>query len=222
MANTTLNKIRASVMTTAKKMAKAGLVSGASGNVSQRVQDPERDLLAITVAGKDYNKFILDDVVVIDFDGEAIEGDKLPSTETMTHVAVYRARTDVKAVIHTHSIYASALAVAGMNLPPVIDELVVSLGGEIHVAEYGFPSSEELGENVVAALGDRNAVLLRNHGVVGVGDSLEEALAVCEMVERAAQIYVIAHVLGGPNLLPKEVVEAETEIYRMRRRAKEV
>ena len=97
--------------------------------------------------------------------------------------------------------------------------MVIKVGGSVRVAEYGFPSSEELAQHARQALGDNNAVLLRNHGLVGVGRTPWEALDVCHLVERAAQIFVLASCLGKPNLLAQEVVETEQELFRMRQRA---
>ena len=157
----------------------------------------------------------IEDVMVIDGDVDVIEGEGVPSSESLTHVAVYRARPDVGCVIHTHSLYASVLAVAAVDLPPIIDEMVVYLGGPVKVAEYGFPSTEELGEKTVAALEDRNAVLVRNHGVVSAGAGVFEALRACELVERAAQIFVQASAFGHVQGLPPLAVEAERQIFKM-------
>jgi len=204
----------------AQQMERAGLVSGASGNVSIRLpSEGGRMLLAIKPTQVPYVRLKPEDIVVIDSEGEPIEGDLLPSSETPIHVAVYRARPDVRAVIHTHSIHASVCAVAGLEIPPVIDEMVFFIGGGVRVAEYGFPGTEDLAEKVVKALGDRNAALVRNHGVVGVGRTLEKALEVCGLVERVAQIFVFASLLGRANPLPPEVLKAEEELYQMRRQA---
>ncbi|MBI3953886.1 MAG: class II aldolase/adducin family protein, partial [Chloroflexi bacterium] len=196
-------------------MWRRGLVVGSAGNVSRRLEPWEgRPLLAITPRSKDYQRLTLQQVQVVDFEGEPVEGELVPSAETMLHVAVYRARPDVGAVMHTHSTYASALAVAGLPLPPVLDELVIATGGPVAVAEYGFSGTEELAERAVRALGQRNAVLLRNHGVLGAGADLREALAVCELVERAAQVYILARLLGSAPPLPAEVVELEQGLFR--------
>ena len=157
-----------------------------------------------------------EDIVVVDYDVDVIEGDTVPSSESLTHVAVYKARSDISAVIHTHSIYASVLAVAGVPLPPILDELVAYLGGPVEVAEYGFPSTEDLGEKAIQAMGERNAVFIRNHGVLAAGRDMPDALRACELVERAAQIYIQARSLGSVRTLPSEVVEAEVNIFRMR------
>ena len=202
------------VLATGRDMARKGLVVGSSGNVSMRLGEGQ-ELLAITPSGKYYDELQADDIQVIDFEGEPVEGDLLPSVETLMHVAAYRARPDVGAFVHTHSVYASVLAVARLELPPVIDEIVASVGGEVRVAEYAFPSTEELADNVAAALDERNAALLANHGLVGVGKDLREALVVCEMVERAAHIYLMARALDRVNLLPDEVVAIEQDLFRM-------
>jgi L-fuculose-phosphate aldolase len=118
-------------------------------------------------------------------------------------------------VIHTHSIHASAFAVAGRAIPPILDEQVVLLGGAIEVAQYGESSTEALASNAVRALDDRAAALLRNHGAVTVGRDLDEAIAAAELVERVAQIYVISGKLGGATELPSQIVEQERRAYRM-------
>ncbi|MDP6454341.1 MAG: class II aldolase/adducin family protein [SAR202 cluster bacterium] len=203
---------------TARAMSQMGLVTGASGNVSTRLapSDSEEPLLAITPMATSYATMEADDIVVTDFDIEPVEGELMPSSESMLHVAIYQARPDVGAVIHTHSVYSSVLAVSGLDIPPVLDEVVVNIGGPIRVSEYGFPSSEALAQNVTAALGDRKAAIIANHGAVGVGRDLEEALEICALVERVSEIFVHATALGQIIHLPPEAVEAETAIYRMR------
>jgi len=191
---------------------------GASGNVSVRLgPHAAPDILAITPSGRRNADLKLEDIVVVDFDAEPVEGSLTPSSETLLHVAIYRARPDVGAVIHTHSVFASVASVAGLQIPPIIDEMVVAIGGTVQVSEYAFPSTEELADNVCAALGERNAALIRNHGAVGVGRDLVEALDVCALTERVAQVFVQASLLGKVSELPEDVVQAETAIYNMRR-----
>ena len=123
--------------------------------------------------------------------------------------------------MHTHSLYASVAAVAGLEIPPIVDEMVIKIGGSVRVAEYAFPSTEELAQRASQSLGDRNAVLLRNHGLVGVGRTSWEALDMCQMVERVAQIFVYASLLGRASTLPPEIIEVEKELFRMQRRDSE-
>ena len=208
---------RTIVVQAAQQLLRLGLVAATSGNVSMRLERDEKEgLIAVTPAGTDYETMTPEDIVVVDYDVDVIEGDTVPSSESLTHVAVYKARPDISAVIHTHSIYASVLAVAGVALPPILDELVAYLGGPVEVAEYGFPSTEDLGEKAIQAMGERNAVFIRNHGVLAAGRDMPDALRACELVERAAQIYIQARALGSVRTLPSEVVEAEVNIFRMR------
>ena len=206
------------VVEAAREIASLGLVAGSSGNVSLRLQPAERDreLLAITPLGKPWSDLQDEDIVIVDFDIEPVEGDLVPSSETLLHVGAYRRRADVNAVIHTHSVYCSVAAVTGVDIPPIIDEMVIYVGGAVRVSEYAFPGSQELADAVCAALGDRNAALIRNHGAVSVGRDLREAIDVCALVERVAQIYVYASLLGKPDTLPADVVEAEQAVFRMR------
>ena len=208
---------RTIVVEAAQHLLRLGLVAATSGNVSMRLEGGgEEGLIAITPTSMDYEKMTAEDIVVVDYDVDVVEGETVPSSESLTHVAVYKARQDIKAVIHTHSIYASVLAVAGVALPPVLDELVAYLGGAVEVAEYGFPSTEDLGEKVVAAMGERNAAFIRHHGVVAAGRDIADALRACELVERASQIFVQARAFGKVETLPDEIVEVEKSMFRMR------
>lgn len=208
---------RREVAEAVQRIVAAGLVAGSSGNVSRRVASPGGDLFAVTASGVPYHRFSADDVLIVDFDVEPVFGDGVPSTESLAHLAVYRARPDIGAVIHTHSVFASALAVAGRRIPPIIDEQVVALGGAVEVAQYGAASSETLACNAVDALGDRAAVLLRNHGVLAAGRDLDEAVSAAVLVERLAQTYAVALSVGEIAELPGDVVRAQQAAYRMMR-----
>ena len=198
-------------------MADLGLVVGTAGNVSARVHcDPYEDLMAITPTGVPYSGMTAADIVIADFDVDLVEGELPPSSESLLHVGIYSARPDVQAVIHTHSVYSSVLAVLGIDLPSVIDEVVVYVGGEVRVSDYAFPGTEELSTNVCDALGPRKAAFIANHGAVAVGRSLDEALDICLLVERASQIYVTARSIGEVRPIPAEYVEAVAAIYTMR------
>ena len=209
------------MLAAAKAIYRDGLVVATSGNVSARVTDATgRRLMAITASSTGYEAMALDDIVVVDFEGEPVLGDAIPSSESLMHGAIYAARPDVNAVVHTHSVYASALAVAGLAIPALIDEMVVYVGDSVQVAEYGFPGTEELAAQVVAAQGERNAVLMRHHGAVSVGNTMAEALNVCHLVEHMAHIYVAAKSLGHEHGLPADVVATELELFRMRQQSK--
>lgn len=193
---------RQQVLDTARKLVEKGLVIGKAGNVSLRVAaDSGRQLLVITPSSRYYESLSPDDIPVVDLDGGLIEGRLPPSSEMLLHLGIYKARRSVASVVHTHSTYASALAVAGLAIPALLEEEVAFLGGEIEVADYASSGTQQLADNVVDALGERNAVLLANHGAVAVGRSMREALNAAEMLEKAAKIYLLTTALGKANPL---------------------
>jgi L-fuculose-phosphate aldolase len=206
---------RQEVLDAVRRIVALGLVAHASGNVSRRIRTPAGDLYAVTASRVPYHRFGIDDVLVVNAGVDPVVGDGVPSSESLAHLAVYAARPDVGAVIHTHSVHASAFAVAGQPIPCVLDEQVLTLGGAVAVAEYGAAASQALADHAVAALGDRAAVLLRNHGVLGVGRDLEETVAVVELVERVAKVRLLSLQLGPARELPPDVVAVEQTAYRM-------
>jgi len=163
----------------AHRLVAGGYAVGRDGNLSVR----EGDRILITASGKPKEELTGDDVVEIDSPDR--------SSEWAVHAAIYRARPDVGAVIHAHPIHACVLAVRGEALEPLLDEVTPVLGGRVEVAEYGPSGSAELGEHAVAALGDRHAVILANHGTVTVGASLGEAFYRLQVLERAAHVQVL-------------------------------
>ena len=207
---------RTAVLETAKEMARLGLVSGSSGNVSLLIPG-DNPLVAITPSHHPYRSMTASDIPVIDFERNPLYGDLPPSSETMLHIAVYNGRPDVRSVVHTHSVYASICAVAGMAIPPVIDEVVVLVGGEVRVAPYQPPGSEELARSAFKALENRSAALLSNHGLVAVGHDLDAAIDVAALVERVAQICVMTKLLGAQRTLPPNVISIEEGLYQIHR-----
>ena len=204
------------VLEASQRILEKGLVVGTFGNVSLRLRpEDDRELLAISPSQRYYDTLTTDDIQVIDFEGEPVEGDLIPSVETMLHIGIYRARRNVNAVIHTHSVFASAIAVAGLDIPAILDDQITFIGGEIKLAKYALSGSQELVENVLAALGERNAALLPNHGAVGIGRTMRDALTTCELVEKTAKIYLSALALGKVNPLPAEAVEVEKAFFTM-------
>ena len=122
------------------------------------------------------------------------------------HQEIYRARPDVGGLVHTHSVYASAHAAARRAVPPVVEELAQVVGGAIECAPYARAGTDALARAAAGALGDRNAVLLANHGLVGVGRTPQDALRVCIVSEQGAQIHSVARAIGMPALLSPEEV----------------
>jgi len=202
------------VIEAAQEMARKGLVVGTAGNVSLRLKDPGgRELLAITPSGRYYDSLKVDDIVVVDFAGQRVEGELKPTIETVMHIEVHKARKKINAVVHAHPAFCSVIAVSGMDIPPLIDEQIIYIGGEIKIAKYALPGTPDLAKSAVTALGPRNAVILANHGVLSVGRDMREALTICELAEEMAKIYVSALSLGKVNTLPAEVVELEKAFF---------
>ena len=201
------------VLEAAKKMAARGLVVGTSGNISLRFKDTDdRDLVAITPNNRYYDSMNADEIGIVDLEGQLVEGEYSTSIETMLHLGIYKAREKVNAVIHTHPVFSSIFSVAGMDIPPILDDQITYLGGEIKVAEYSLPGSQDLVTNVVPALGPRNAVILANHGALAVGRDMVEAFVNCEMLEKTARIYLHAMGLGKINTVPQIALEME-QVY---------
>ncbi len=204
------------VLEASRRMVEKGLVVGTSGNISLRLPPMDgRELLAITPSSRYYDLMTVDDIQIIDFEVEPVEGDLAPSVETMLHIGIYQARKNINAIIHTHPIHASAISVAGLEIPVILEDQVTFLGGEIRLAEYALPGSQELVENVIAALGERNAVLLPNHGAVGIGRAMREAFTASELIEKTAKVYLSALALGKVNLLPAEAVDMGKVFFAM-------
>ena len=144
---------RKTVLEAALKMAEKGLVAGTSGNVSLRLSsDGEHQLMAITPSLQHYDALKIEDIPIIDFDGRTVAGDLPPSIEMPLHSGIYRARKDVNAVIHTHSVFASAVAVAGIDIPPILEDQAAFLGGEIKLAGFAPSGTPEQLTGVLAAL----------------------------------------------------------------------
>jgi L-fuculose-phosphate aldolase len=198
-----------------RRLAERNLIAGAAGNMTLRL--PDGAGIVVTTRGSDLSRLGPADLVLVDASGAVVEGSGAPSSELGMHRIVFEARPDAGAIVHTHSVYATVVAALGGTIPAFVDELTFVLGGPIQTSDYARPGSEELGRSAAAALGDRGAALLANHGAIGVGASLEDALEACDLVERTAQMYVLARLLGGPTLLPPEAVERQRAAYLKKR-----
>ncbi len=207
----------AAVLEAAQAVHREGLVVGTAGNVSARGAD--LDTMCITPSGLPYVELAIDDIVTVTFDGDPIAGEHVPSVECLMHGAIYRAREDVHAVVHAHPVYASVLAVRHEPIPPILDEQVVYVGGEVAVSTYAPSASEELAAAAVDALGPRMAALLANHGTVAVGSDPAQALEITRLVERLANVWYLAAALPGSHQLPDDVVAAERDLFLMMRQA---
>ncbi|HEU4521391.1 MAG TPA: class II aldolase/adducin family protein [Thermoanaerobaculia bacterium] len=199
----------------ARRMWELGLVAGSAGNVSRRA---DGDHIAITPTSIPYERLRVEEVTIVELAaGKAVESMAAPSYELPMHRTVYQSRPDVAAIVHTHAPFITTLSVLRRPLPPIIDEMLLHLGGTIEVSEYAFTGTEAVGENVVAALGERAGVILANHGNVCVGRTLERALHAAVVMESCARVYVQAIQIGEPLAIPQAAVTAGLRMYEKRR-----
>jgi L-fuculose-phosphate aldolase len=202
----------AAVLAAAKDMLRRGLVEGTAGNISARREDGN---LVITPSSVDYSDMMLDDLVVVDPDGEVLRAadGRSPSSEMKLHLACYAAFDDIGSVIHSHPVWATMFAIAHQPIPACIDEFAVYCGGEIRCTQYAASATPEVGSNAVKALQGRAAALIANHGLVAVGPRPDKVLHVTALVERTAQIVWGAKALGGPVPIPDDVNAGFAGIY---------
>lgn len=207
-----LEKERKQVVEYGKKLVEHGLTKGTGGNIT--ISNPKKELIAISPSGLNYFETKAEDIVVIDMNGEIVEGDKKPSSELEMHLILHKERDDVKAVVHTHSMYATTLATLNWELPAA--HYLVAFGGKkIPCAGYETFGTSELAQSAYEALGDRyNVTLLANHGLLAVGGDIESAFSRAEMIEYVAEVYWRAKCVGEPNILPDEEMELMLEKFK--------
>ncbi|MGI6704494.1 MAG: class II aldolase/adducin family protein [Clostridia bacterium] len=206
-----IKRARQQVLEAGREMLKKGLVAATWGNISCRVEG--ENCIAITPSGMEYDILTEEDIVVVDMQGKVVSGHRRPSIEVPLHLHLYEKREDIGAIVHTHSTYATALACAHKHISPIVEELAQVAGGDVRVAKYALPGSQLLATNVVTALRDRYAVLLANHGMIGVAKNLKEALKVCEIVEKGAKITILCNVIGQPVPISFDDVQTMRRTY---------
>lgn len=202
------------VLDTAKELFARRLVDGTEGNVSARLEDGN---VCITPSSLSYEVMTLDDLVVLDLDGNVVEGSRGPSSEKAVHLACYKAFEEVGSVIHSHPTNASVFAVARQPIPAAIEESVVFIGGDIPCCEFVTTGTDELGDEAVNNLKDRSAALLANHGLVAIGADPYSAMRVTALVEKVAQIVIGARAIGGEASVPEQVKQNFHGVYQLMR-----
>lgn len=202
--------VRKSIIETGLKLLEKNLVAGSWGNISVRI---DKDSYAITPSGRPYELLMEDDIIIVNSDGVKLAGAGIPSSELLLHLALYRKYPMYNAVIHTHSIYASACAAMHRQIPPLLEDTAQISGGAIKVARYALAGTRDLADNAVEAIGSSNAVLLANHGAVSCGKSLDEALIVAEIVEKSAHVYCITASVGESFPLPPNDIKLLRNFY---------
>jgi len=208
-------EVKAEVLETAHELYAKGLVEGTSGNVSGRM--PNGTTVCITPSSLAYPTMTVDDLVVIDMQGEVVEGERSPSSEKGLHLACYEAFPEVGGVIHSHPVYATMFALVREPIPAVIEEFVVFVGGDVPCADYATTGTDAVGEELVKHLADRSAALIANHGMCSIGANAERALHTALVVERSAQIVAGARTLGTVHDIPEKVNSDFAGVYRWMR-----
>ncbi len=200
-----LESLRQELVHLHEDLPRYGLAVWTGGNISAR--DPATGLVAIKPSGVRYGDLTAESMVVVDPDGTVVEGTLKPSSDTASHLYIYRHRPEVNGVVHTHSRYATAFAAVGRPIPVYLTAQADEFGGEIPCAGFGFIGDESIGALVIEAIGRSSAVLLKNHGVFTVGQSAEAAVKSAVMVEDIAATIWAALQIGTPDVLPDDAVE---------------
>lgn len=202
---------RTQVMKAGISMTKGNLVIGTWGNISIRIKGS--NYFAITPSGLDYNTINEEGIIIMDTEGNIIDGDKKPSVEYIMHSEIYKNRQDVNAIVHTHSDFVTALAIARRGIPAAAEDMVQIAGGDIKVSEYALPGTLELGKNVVKALEGRTAAILANHGGIGAGRDLKETMKIVSLMEKSAKATIFANLLGGVVELSNDDIDKMRNFY---------
>jgi L-ribulose-5-phosphate 4-epimerase len=194
-----LQELREILSTLHQELPKNELVKWTGGNVSAR--DPQTGYVVIKPSGVRYEVLGPEHMVVVDIQGNIVEGNLKPSSDTASHLYIYRARPDVGGIVHTHSPYATAFAAAGQSIPVVLTAMADEFGGPIPVGGFALIGNEDIGKVVIESIGSSRAVLLKNHGVFTIGEDAEAAVKAAVMVEDVAKTVWLAKQIGKPEEL---------------------
>jgi L-fuculose-phosphate aldolase len=202
---------RKAIVEYGKKMVSANLTTGSGGNLS--IYNRAEGLVAIKPSGMDYFETQPEDVVVITPDGKIVEGDLQPSSEVRFHLALMQHRPDVNAVVHTHQVYATTIACMNWELPAV-HYLIGYSGNKVPLAKYAMFGTQELSDYILEAIGDYNACLMANHGLVTVGKDIRYAFTIAEELELVSRLYYQARCIGQPVILSDEAMQSIGERFK--------
>jgi len=202
---------RTAIVEYGKKMLECQLTTGSGGNLS--IIDRVQNLIAISPSGLDYTIMTPQDVMIINWDGNIVEGHLQPSSEWRFHLALLHHRPDINAVVHTHQPYATTVACLNIELPPV-HYLIGFSGDKVPLAKYATFGSQALSDYILEAIGPYNACLMANHGLVTVGTDISRAFATAEELELVSRIYCLARSMGEPRILSKEDMAEVTEKFK--------
>ncbi len=203
-------EIRNEIANLGREIAACGFNLGTWGNISARIDDNH---IAITPSGIAYDIITAKDIVVIDLMGNIMEGNKKPSIELPLHSAIYKAKSNINAIVHTHSVCCTAFAIARKPIPATCEDMIQIVGGQVEVAEYFLPGSKGLAQSAVTALGNKSACIMANHGLLTAADTLYEAYKISQIVEKSAQTVIYANSLGGAIELSQADIDFMRDFY---------
>jgi L-fuculose-phosphate aldolase len=203
-------KLRKGIIRTVQKFNATALSMGTSGNVSARTKDG----FLITPTGIAYNEMHEEDIVFVDFEGSTDPSRATPSSEWRIHRDIYHSRPEIKAVVHVHSHYATAIACTRQEIPAFHYEVALAGGDTIRCADYATFGTQALSDNIAIALKDRTACLIANHGQVALGHTIKQAFLLAQTVEVLAKQYTLSKHLGGPVLLSEEEMKINLEKFK--------
>ena len=174
-----------------KELVRKGFLMATGGNISMRIS--EEDAFVITPSNLDYMEMTAEDVCVLDFGLNVLEGERTPSVESGMHGAIYQVRADVNAIVHTHQVYTSSLTLIGAAIPSLFDEQARFLGRSVEIIPYG-PSGTGMLKNKIAkhVQNNHNAYMMKNHGALIFGHDMQRAIHNVEILEKCALAYLLA------------------------------
>lgn len=200
-----LEKLKEELVQLHLELPKYNLVVWTGGNVSAR--DAETGLVVIKASGIRYEDMCPEHMVVVDLDGNMVEGEYKPSSDVYSHLYIYKHRPDVGGVVHTHSVYATAFAAVNKPIPVVLTAIADEFGGPIPCGGFALIGDDAIGKVVVESIGSSPAVLLKNHGVFTIGKNVKSAVKAAVMTEENAKTVWLAMQIGTPDVILQEDVE---------------
>jgi L-ribulose-5-phosphate 4-epimerase len=206
-----LQQIREELVTLNRALPENELVKWTSGNVS--IRDTETGYVAIKPSGVLFEDLTPESMVVVDLDGSIVEGNNKPSSDTASHLYIYRHMPEINGVVHTHSNYATAFAAVGKPIPPVLTAIADEFGGPVPCGAFALIGGEQIGKVVVESIGSSPAILLKNHGVFTVGKSGKSAVKAAVMVEDVARTVWLAMQIGQPEEIPADLIARLNDRY---------
>lgn len=207
-----LEKLKKEVCIANKQLVKNNLVMWTSGNVSAR--DPETNYIVIKPSGVLFEELTPEKMVVVDIDGNTIEGNLKPSVDTTSHIYVYKHMSEVNSIVHTHSPYATSFAVRGEKLPIYTTTSAAVFGGSIPVSNFAYIGEDEIGREIIENIGESPAILLRSHGIFTIAKDVLSAIKYAVILEETAQVVYLSLLRGEIDPLPEDVIKKGYEIYK--------